>query len=171
MMFGFCPNTFRRFFWNSIQHFHGFVGVTLRYCILKASAKSCGDNVFIGPFVQIKNWDKLNIGDNVSIHSQCYIEALGEVYIGSNVSIAQSCSIFSTNHTWADTAVPIKYNPLSMEKVTISDDVWIGSGCKILGGVSIATRSIIGAGSVVTKNTETNSLYGGVPAKRIKSLY
>ncbi|NOU82458.1 acyltransferase [Paenibacillus sp. LMG 31459] len=166
----FFPSKFNKFIWNSIQNLHGKIGIGLRYCLLKASINTCGVNVSIGPYVEINNWKDLSVGDNVSIHSHCYIEALGGVEIGNDVSIAQACSIFSVNHTWKDPNVPIKYNEINLAKVIIMDDVWVGSSCKILSGVTIGKRSVIGAGAVVTKNVDGNSLYGGVPAKKIKSI-
>lgn len=54
---------------------------------------------------------------------------------------------------------------------TIGNDVWIGDEVTILGGVSIADGSVIGAGAVVTKNTEPYGIYVGVPAKKIGSRF
>lgn len=50
------------------------------------------------------------------------------------------------------------------------DDVWIGCGVRILCGVHIDTRCIIGANSLVNKSVDSFSIYGGVPAKKIKSF-
>ena len=54
--------------------------------------------------------------------------------------------------------------------IVIEDDVWVGARCQILKGVHIGARSIIAAGSVVTKDTEPYSIYAGVPAKKICSI-
>jgi acetyltransferase-like isoleucine patch superfamily enzyme len=56
------------------------------------------------------------------------------------------------------------------EDIVIENDVWIGMNCTILKGVKIGTGSIIAAGSVVISNVDTNSLYAGNPAVKIKSL-
>src|SRR5690606_10684526 len=103
-------------------------------------------------------------------HSNCYIDANGEVEIGNNVSIAHNSTILSTNHDWSDITVPIKYNPVTYGKVLISNDVWVGCGCRILAGVHIQSRSIIAAGAVVNKNVSPKTIVGGVPAKLIKQL-
>ena len=76
----------------------------------------------------------------------------------------------STNHTWLLTDVPIKYNPVSLEKVTISDGVWIGCGARILAGVTIGNRAVVAAGAVVNKNVDNCEIVGGVPAKHIKFI-
>ena len=54
---------------------------------------------------------------------------------------------------------------------TIGNDVWIGDEVTILGGVNIADGSVIGAGAVVTKDTEPYGIYVGVPAKKIGSRF
>lgn len=53
--------------------------------------------------------------------------------------------------------------------IVIKDDVWIGTGVRVLDGVVIATGCIIGAGSVVTHSTESYGIYVGIPARKIKS--
>jgi maltose O-acetyltransferase len=52
--------------------------------------------------------------------------------------------------------------------VTIGRNVWVGSGCIILPGVTIGDNSVIAAGSVVTKDVPEGALMGGVPAKQIR---
>ena len=59
----------------------------------------------------------------------------------------------------------------SVEKVSISDDVWVGYGSIILSGIKIGQGSIIAAGSVVTKDVEPYSIYAGVPAKKVKDRF
>jgi maltose O-acetyltransferase len=54
--------------------------------------------------------------------------------------------------------------------VTVGDGCWLGACCIILPGVAIASGCIIAAGAVVSKSTEENGLYAGVPARRIRSL-
>ena len=56
-------------------------------------------------------------------------------------------------------------------EVKIEDDVWIGYGSVILSGVSLGQGSIIAAGSVVTRDVEPFTIYGGVPAKKIADRF
>lgn len=56
------------------------------------------------------------------------------------------------------------------EKVVIEDDAWIGANVTILPGVTIGRCSIIGAGSVVTKDIPPNCIAAGVPCKVIRRL-
>lgn len=54
--------------------------------------------------------------------------------------------------------------------VTIEDDVWIGANCQILKGVTIGARTVIGAGSVVTKSIPADCIAAGNPCKVLKKL-
>ena len=53
-------------------------------------------------------------------------------------------------------------------KIIVEDDVWIGNGAILLSGVNVGRGSIIGAGSVVTKDVPANSIVAGVPAKPLR---
>lgn len=167
---GVLPKFILIFLWDCTANHSQILFISLRYMILKNLIKNCGDNIKIGTNVQIIGWEKLSIGNNVSIHSNCYIDSSGEIEIGDNVSIAHNSSILSANHDWKEENLPIKYNPVIYGKVSINEDVWIGCGCRILAGVDINSRSIVAAGAIVNKSIESNSLYGGVPAKMIKKI-
>jgi len=164
------PFSICNFLWQMTSFIPTYLGITLRYCFVKRLAKSVGTNVYIGPDVEIRGWRNLVIGSNVSIHRTCYLDATGGILIGSNVSIAHQSSLISFEHTWDNSNLPIRDNQLKLAKIVLSDDVWIGCGCRILAGVSIGNRSIVAAGAVVQKNVDAGSLVGGVPAKMIKII-
>lgn len=169
-LFSFLPNRLNLFLFNTFRSTKGNVGIFLRYVLLKNLTYSCGENVVIKENVYLYNLSNLSIGHNVSIHPMCYIDCVGGVTIGNNVSIAHSSSIISFTHTYMDNQIPIKYNKCLSKSIIIKDDVWIGCGVRILYGVSIATRCIVGAGSVLNTDTEANSIYAGVPAKKVKNI-
>jgi acetyltransferase-like isoleucine patch superfamily enzyme len=164
------PKSVTRLIWNCFYLRRGKFAIGIRYCIAKAWAKSCGENVLIGPNVEISGWDNLVLGNNVSIHKDCYVEASGGITIGSNVSIAHQSSILSNDHGWEDESLPIKYNPLKPGAVKIADDVWVGCGVRIFSGVQIESRSIIAGGAIVTKSVASRTIVGGNPAKVIKEI-
>lgn len=82
--------------------------------------------------------------------------------------IANRSSIHTSYHNFTELEKPIRLQGLSHKKVTIEDDVWIGTQISILPGVTIGRGSVIGAGAVVTKDTPPYSVAVGMPAKVIK---
>lgn len=158
------------FLWDSTSNYSQLPFIGLRYLMLKRMCVQCGDNVRIGANVRILNWHGLKIGNNVSVHDNCYLDASGGISIGNNVSIAHASSILSFEHTWDDSDIPIKYNPIKSSQVKICDDVWIGCGVRILSGVKLKSRSIVAAGAVLTKCFDSNVILAGVPAKVVKNI-
>lgn len=153
-----------------LYSFLGGVGLLIRYLFAKTSAADCGDVVYIGPYVEIRNWKNLYLGSNVSNHRGCYLDAIGGITIGDDVSVAHSSSILSSDHSWDDLSLPIRDNPVQLNSVCIEDDVWVGCGVRILSGVTIKRRAVIAAGAVVIKDVSSATLVGGVPARILRNI-
>lgn len=100
----------------------------------------------------------LTVGDNSSIGPHGYIGCSGKVIIGKNVMIGPKCSLFAENHVFADKAMPIKSQGTIRKGITIEDDCWIGSNVTILDGVKVGYGSVIGAGTLVTKDVPEKSI-------------
>lgn len=92
-------------------------------------------------------------------------------WIGNNVKIGGCVLITDTDaHPMDYMARRSSNEGTKSAPVVIEDDVWVGAHCIILKGVTIGARSIIGAGSVVTKNIPADCVAAGNPCKVIKSL-
>ncbi len=90
------------------------------------------------------------------------------ITIGSHVFIAPDCGIYAAGHP---INVAQRNEGLEYAKpVTIGDNVWIGGGVRILPGVSIGSNTVIGAGSVVTKDIPDGVLAAGNPCRVIRAL-
>lgn len=111
---------------------------------------------------------QVSIGDNCSINPYCVLYGHGDLTVGNGVRIAAQTVIIPANHLFADPAVPIYRQGESKLGISIGDDVWIGTGARILDGVSVGAGCVIGAGAVVTKSTEPYCVYTGVPAIKVK---
>lgn len=155
---------------NILSTVYKKVKMLYRFFYYKSCCKSVGMNVSVHDNVYLFYPENLSLGNNVSIHPLCYIDAEGGISIGNNVSIAHNVTIMSSNHKWDNESVPIKYCSKERKKTIIDDDVWIAAGCRIMAGVKIGKRVVVAAGAVVTKDCEPNSLYAGVPAKKIRSI-
>jgi acetyltransferase-like isoleucine patch superfamily enzyme len=111
----------------------------------------------------------ITIGEGCSINPYTVLYGHGNLTIGNNVLIAGHCLIIPSNHNFSDITKPINQQGETRKGIVIEDNVWIGSGCRILDGVRIGEGAIIAAGAVVNKDVLPNTIVGGVPAKLIKT--
>ena len=89
--------------------------------------------------------------------------------IRNHVTISHNTLIFT--HTITPSKCKLSTIYRQIKKVKICDGAWVGANCTILPGVKISENSMVGAGSVVSKDTQPNCLYAGNPCKRIKELH
>lgn len=153
-----------------VRHMPTAIGIALRYMLVARLARSCGDNVAVFEGAYLFELENMTIGSNVSIHQMCYLSAAGGLSIGNDVSIAHGTSILSSEHSYEDPFAAIRDARGYSAEVTISNDVWIGAGVRILAGVSIGEHCVVGAGAVVVRSVPAWSVAAGVPARVIKSI-
>lgn len=111
---------------------------------------------------------KIKLGTNVSVNPFTILYGQGGLTIGDNVAIAAHCVVIPANHAISLSPVPMRDRPLTREGITIGSDVWIGAGVRILDGVNIGDGCVLAAGAVVTKSTEKNGIYAGIPARLLR---
>lgn len=110
----------------------------------------------------------ITVGEHFYANTGCVMLDVGKITIGKNVMFGPNVSIYTAGH-------PI--HPESRNSgyeygipVTIGDNVWIGGDCVVLPGVTIGSNTVIGAGSVVTKDIPDNVCAAGNPCKVIRSI-
>ncbi len=137
----------------------------------KDSKIKIDDDCFISNFSIISVRDgQIEIGKNSRIGSYCRIATFQKIEIGTNVLIAANNYIGGGNYKFERTDIPIIEQGRDLKGgVKIEDNSWIGAGSVILDGVNIGRDSIIAAGSVVTEDVPEYAIYGGTPAKLIRS--
>lgn len=113
----------------------------------------------------------IKIGNNVGISSGVLRSAL-EIRIGDNVKLGGNCIVIDTDAHSMDYIVRRDrfIDKGNSSPIVIEDDVLVGANCIILKGVTIGARSIVGAGSVVTKSIPADSIAAGNPARVIKTI-
>lgn len=113
----------------------------------KSGQIKIGPNSYIGPYTCLS-------GDFISLGKDCMV--------------ASHCGIYANNHNFANTRMPMRVQGNSYQGIVIEDDCWLGTGTRVLDGVTIGKGSVVGAGSVVTKDIPPFSIAVGSPAKVIK---
>lgn len=94
------------------------------------------------------------------------------VEIGAYTMLANNVSIIGGDHRFNIAGCPMIFSGREKAKKTIiGKDCWIGAFSIIMAGVTIGDGAIVAAGSVVSKDVAPYSIYGGVPAKKIKDRF
>ena len=120
--------------------------------------------------VYVESGAELSIGNNVGM-SSTRIWAHDSVAIGDNVKIGACVLVTDTDaHPMDYMARRTSNEGTKSAPIVIEDDVWVGAHSIILKGVTIGARSIIGAGSVVTKSIPADCVAAGNPCRVIKDL-
>lgn len=115
----------------------------------------------------------VKIGSHTGLGANTVIQSTTNcpVSIGSDVIIGPKCYfVGGGSYRYDSLDIPIRLQGIKPDSgVTLKDNIWLGANVSVLGGVTINTGSIVAAGAVVNKSIPENTIYGGVPAKLIKS--
>lgn len=136
--------------------------------ILKKIFGHMGDNVTVNTPFWCDYGYNTTVGDYFFANHNCQILDGGKVTFGDHVFIAPNC-LFTT----AEHALDAEQRNAGLEvalPITIGNNVWIGAGTIVLGGVSIGDNTVIGAGSVVTKSIPSNVIAVGVPCRVLREI-
>ena len=169
----------------------GSLGMAIRERILRKKIKKLGSHIYIDVGLDITGYQNIEIGNNVCIMRNCSIHSHGgktqigdnfsmnsnscmsaadggEVRIGNNVMIAQNVVLRAADHSFESMDTPIGEQGHKGGRIIIGDGCWIAANVVVTRDVTIGENSIVGAGSVVTKDVEPFTIVGGVPARVIK---
>ena len=115
--------------------------------------------------------NKIIMGENSHVNVGCFLDGSDYIILEDWVRLGPYVKIITGTHAYAKNEIRRGEGSkdLSMP-VKIKKGSWIGLGVIIMPGVTIGRGCVIAAGSVVTKSTEDNFLYAGIPAKPIKPL-
>ena len=115
---------------------------------------------------EVTHPDRIFVGINTNAGTRpgCYIQGNGGIYLGNYVHFASNIGIISGNHDVNDQTKHTE------KEVRIGDYTWIGMGAIILPGVTLGERTIVGAGSVVTRDVPPWSIAAGNPCRVIRTI-
>ena len=119
------------------------------------------DNIYIRAGVN----GRVILGKGCMVNSFCRFFGHGGIEIGEHTQIGPGVTLTTTGHNYLE-------NDMSEEfaKITLGKRVWLGANVTILPGVTIGDNTVIGAGSVVTKNLPSDCVAVGVPARVVKTI-
>ncbi len=140
----------------------------LRQGIIQELFGSTGEDIWIEPPFYCDYGSNITLGNKVFFNFNCVILDPASVIIGSNVLFGPGAQVYTATHpinasdrrTWRESARPVE----------IGSDVWIGGAAIICPGVRIGSRSVIGAGSVVTNDIAEEVFAAGNPCRLVRHL-
>jgi len=145
----------------------------LRRKLLLSLLKSHGSNIRGMWQALIDGYESIVIGNNFFAAEGLYLSSTKGILIGNNVTFGPEVMLIGGNHK---TDIPgLLINQIhsgdKLDEIIIQDDVWVGARAIILSGVTVGEGSIIGAGSIVTKNIPYYYICAGNPCKPIKPRF
>jgi maltose O-acetyltransferase len=136
--------------------------------VLRELLGGLGANSYVRPPFFCDYGYNLTLGDDVFMNFNCVALDVVPITVGNRVQMASAVQLLAADH-------PL--NPVERASgrefgspITIEDDVWLGGGAIVLPGVTIGRASVIGAGSVVTKNIPPGVVAVGNPCRVIREI-
>ncbi|WP_207515365.1 sugar O-acetyltransferase [Longitalea luteola] len=136
--------------------------------ILKELLPNAAEGLWLQPPFYCDYGYNIKLGRNVFFNFNCVILDVMQVTIGSRTLFGPNVQIYTATHpvNYKERASGLEY----AKPITIGEDVWVGGSAVICPGVSIGDRTVIGAGSVVTKDIPADVFAAGNPCKVIRPL-
>lgn len=119
--------------------------------------------------ITIEAHDKIILGEGIGINVNCILIGWGGIEIGNNTLFGPNVQIYTITHDYTKTNNEFRKG--ITKKVIIGSNCWIGGGTLIMPGIKIGNDSVIGAGSIVTKDIPDNVIAYGNPCKIIKNRF
>jgi len=136
--------------------------------ILKELIPESDDSLWLQPPFYCDYGSNIRVGQGVFFNFNCIVLDVMAVNIGSRTKFGPNAQIYTATHPidYQERASGVEY----AKPITIGEDVWVGGSVVICPGVKIGDRTIIGAGSVVTKDIPSDVFAAGNPCKVIRQL-
>jgi acetyltransferase-like isoleucine patch superfamily enzyme len=125
-------------------------------------------NIYMNAVGGYSDGVSIEIGDGTFVGNGCEFNIAYRITVGKDCLIAAGSRFIDHNHGM-NLGIRIFDQPETRAEITIGAGAWIGAECVVLKGVTIGEGAIVAAGSVVTSSVEPYAIYGGVPARFIRT--
>lgn len=148
---------------------------TIEDGVLLDTGSRASAHIEIGPRSKLKygavvkaydGW--VRVGSRTSVGEYSVLAGHGGLDIGSAVILAGHCYLSAAEHNWTGT-VPIRFQGETARGITVEDGCWLGARVVVLDGICIGEQTIVGAGSVVTKDLPAYKVCVGTPCRVVRS--
>jgi acetyltransferase-like isoleucine patch superfamily enzyme len=140
-------------------------------CLLDAKGHTnrgitIGSGVFVGrnTILSCKNGD-IAIEDGANIGFNCELFSASRVRVGAGTLLAAYCYLIGGDHDFSDPDVPVLDQTRTSAGIDVGEGAWLGAGAKILDGVTLGNRAVVGAGAVVRHAVPDGAIAAGIPAR------
>lgn len=152
------------FFWPDIPIIMRFRG-----WLYGVGMKSCGRDFQITHDAILKDLQGISVGNNCFVGNHTVIMGSGDIIISDEVQFGPHCIVISGNHTSLNGSY--RYGKSEAGTIRIDKGAWVGGNCTITKGAHLPNNSVLGGNSFLNKEYSLpNSVYGGVPAKLVKTI-
>ena len=138
------------------------LGVKFRRMLARRIFRRCGRNFKAFHFVKFSFGYGMEAGDDVVVHRHVLLDDRGGIRIGSGASVSDYTNVYSHSHHVSEA------RDVRTPATVIGERVRIAYHATILAGVNLAPDSMVGAGALVSRDTEPGGVYAGVPARLVR---
>lgn len=138
------------------------LGVLFRRILAKRIFRSCGKNFKAFRQVKFSYGYNMEVGDGVVVHREVLLDDRGGIQIGNGVSISDFANVYSHSHHI------VEGRDIQLPVTVIGDRCRITYHATVMSGVNIAPNTMVGGFAMATRDTEPDSVYIGIPAKKVK---
>ncbi len=139
-----------------------YLGVLLRRILARRIFRRCGKDFKAFHQIKFSFGYNMEVGDGVVVHRHVLLDDRGGIRLGDGASVADYSNVYSHSHD------VVNAPEITNRRTVVGAGVRIAYHATVLTGVTLADGSMIGAGAVVSRDTEPDAVYAGVPAKLVR---
>ena len=144
-------------------------GLQQRDAILRELCGTYGEGLYVIPPVMANcGMRHIHFGRNAVVNFGCKFVDDGDIFIGDDCMIGPGCILATSIHPISPRLR--RYKIQRNKSIRLGSNVWLGAGAILMPGVTVGDNSIVGAGAVVTKDVEANTIVVGNPARVLRRI-